>query len=295
MVATHITPFLCPRMPVRLIIALLGLATLAPLAIAFLSNDDAVAYYAIPAAVAFAVAFVFKPELDWAYYTRYPSDLDAPVVRLLEAKRPGYYARRTPAERLALRQRTALTVMGLDFKPQTQESTELPEDFAALLAIQLARLTVGLPPKHAIPIPFEVVVVYRHPFPSRQYPKLAHNSELYPEDGVVLVSLHQALPAALDPDEYFNITLYEWIRACRRVWGRTAVQYDEGLPEWRDALTAMLARPSTWIGDAVGLPELDNVAVLQVLRLEFPAAFAVAYPELAPVLADDLRPPPVQE
>lgn len=276
-------------MPVRLLLALLGLATLAPLAVAFLQDDNAVAYYAIPGAIAFAVAFVFKPELDWGYYTRFPADLDEPIVRLLEAKRPGYYARLDEVDRLALRQRTALTAMGLDFKLQTQEETELPADFAALLALQLARLTVGLSPKHAIPLPFEVVVVYRHPFPSRQFPKTPHNSELYPEDGVVLVSLHQALPAALDPGEYFNIALYEWVRACRHAWGRGTVALD-GLPRWEEALHAMLQRPSTWISKAVGLDDLDNVAVLHVLRLDFPEAFAKTYGALEAGLVRDLHP-----
>ena len=276
-------------MPVRLLIALLALAALAPLTLAFLNDDSGLALYAIPPALLFAVAFVFRPELEWAYYTRFPSDLDAPIVRLLETKLPAYYARLNERDRLALRQRTELTASGLDFKPQTQEPTELPADFAALIAIQLARLTVGLSPKHAVPTPFEIVVIYRHPFPSRQFPEHVHNSELYAEDGVVLLSLHQALPAALEPEEYFNIALYEWVRACRLAWGRSDDALGE-LPRWQDALAETLQRPASWIADAVALPELDNVAVLHVLRLDFPEAFAKTYPTHAATLARELRP-----
>ena len=276
-------------MPVRLLITLLALSALIPLGLAVANDDAAVALYAVPGALLFAVAFVFRPELEWAYYRRYPSDLGAPVVKLLETKLPGYYARLSEGERLALRQRTELTASGLDFKPQTQEATTLPADFAALLAIQLARLTVGLSPKHTIPQPFEIVVVYRHPFPSRQFPEHVHNSELYEEDGVVLLSLHQALPAAMDPSEYFNIALYEWVRACGIAWGVPEV---EDLPDYATALDAVLGREPYWVRDAIGLPDeaIDDTAVLQVLRLDFPEAFAETYPALHDRLAVALRP-----
>ena len=276
-------------MPVRFLITLLALSALVPLGLAFVNDDAGTALYAVPGAILFAVAFVFRPELEWAYYRRYPSDLGAPVVKLLETKLPGYYARLDETQRLALRQRTELTASGLDFKPQTQESTTLPADFAALLAIQLARLTVGLSPKHTIPQPFEIVVVYRHPFPSRQFPEHVHNSELFEGDGVVLLSLHQALPAAMDPGEYFNIALYEWVRACGIAWDVRAVP---DLPDYPTALREVLGREAFWVRDAIGLPDehIDDTAVLHVLRLDFPEAFAKTYPALAQRLNEALRP-----
>ena len=281
--------FSLPAMPVRLLLLVLGLLTAAPLALAFARGDGQLALYAVPGAVLLAVALVFKPELDWAYYTRRPADLDAPVVKLLEAKRPRWYDELPEADRLRLRQRTHLTVLGLDFKPQTQEETELPGDFAALLAAQLARLTWRLAPKHAIPFPYENVVVYPHPFPSRQFPHDFHASELYDEDGVVLLSLHQALPGTLDPQEYFNVALYEWVRACMRAWGTTSA---DGLPTWEGALREMLGYEERWVREGIGLPAeaIDGAAVLQVLRLDFPSAFAKTYPSLAVVLADQLKP-----
>ena len=276
-------------MPVRLLLLVLGLAAAAPLALAFLRDDGQLALLAIPGAVLLAVALVFKPELDWAYYTRRPADLDAPIVRLLEGKRPPWYAELPEPERLRLRRRTHLTALGLDFRPQTQEETELPADLGALLAAQLARLTYRFAPAHAIPTPYEHVVVYTHPFPSRQYPEDFHASELYDEDGVVLLSIHQALPAALDPREYFNVALYEWVRACKRAW-RT--REAEGLPPWPEALREATGYEERWVREGIGLPEgaIDGAAVLEVLRLDFPEAFAKTYPDLAAEMAARLRP-----
>lgn len=276
-------------MPVRLLLLVLGLLTAAPLALAFVRDDGTYGLYAIPGAVLLAVAFVFKPELDWAYYTRRPADLDAPIVKVLEGKRPPWYADLAEADRLRLRQRTHLTVLGLDFKPQTQEDTELPADIEALLAAQLARLTFRLPPTHAIPLPYEHVVVYTHPFPSRQFPEHFHACELYAEDGVVLLSLHQALPAVLDPREYFNVTLYEWVRACARAWDVTP---PPDLPEWPEALRGALGYGERWVREAIGLPHeaIDNTAVLQVLRLDFGEAFAKTFPSAAESLAAALAP-----
>ncbi len=267
-------------MPVRLLIVLLGLLSAAPLGYAFLNDSGATGLYAIPFVIALALAVIFKPELDWAYYTRYPPDLEKPVILLLETKQPAWYKRLTTVDRLALRRRTALTLLGLDFKPQGMEDGSLPGDIEALIAAQAARLTVGLSPKHAIPEPFEHIVVYRHPFPSPQFPDQFHASELYAEDGVIMLSLHQALPALLDPHEYFNIALYEWARAFELAWyGKGAAS--PTVPTCEDMLRDVLARPSSWVFDAVGLSIVDDLAVAQTLRLDFPEAFAKTYPTLA--------------
>ena len=276
-------------MPIRLLIAVLGLLAAVPLLFAFLNDDGSLGFYSIPFVIALALGIIFKPELDWAYYTRYPADLDPRIVELLEVKRPKWYADLSTRDRLHLRQRTALTLLGLDFKPQGLIDDEgLPADVEALLAAQAARLSMRLSPKQSIPAPFENIVVYKHPFPSPQYPERFHASELYPEDGVVMLSLHQALPACLDPQEYFNIALYEWARAFElSIHGGTATR--PAVPTCSEMLHALLARPEPWIVDAIGLPTVDDLAVAQVLRLDFPEAFAKTYPALARALSERFR------
>ncbi len=275
-------------MPVRLLIAVLSLLAAAPLAYAFLNDSGGAGVYAVPFVIALALAIVFRPELEWAYYTRYPHDLDPRIVGLLDAKQPSWYAHLSTRERLLLRQRTFLTLLGLDFKPQGLDDGGLPADVEALIAIQAARLSLGLSPKRAIPEPFENVVVYKHPFPSPQFPELFHASEIYTEDGVVMLSLHQALPAALDPEEYFNIALYEWARAFEiSLHGLRATRPE--VPTCQQMLSEILDRPPSWVMDAVGLPSVDDLAVAQVLRLDFPAAFAKTYPALVTPLAQRLN------
>ncbi len=271
-------------MPVRLLLVALGLLAAAPLVYAFLYDDGGVGLWSVPFIILLALGFVFKPELDWAYYTRYPVDLDGRITELLDVKQPRWYSQLSAPDRLALRQRTALTLMGLDFKPQGLGDDALPADVEALLAAQVARISIGLSPKLIIPAPFENVVVYKHPFPSPQYPRVFHASELFAEDGVIMLSLHQALPATLDPQEYFNIALYEWARAFELfLHGATAAR--PPTPTTAEMLDAALGRPGSWVVDAIGLPVVDDLAVAQVLRLDFPEAFAKTYPALGTELA----------
>ena len=266
-------------MLIRIVLLILGLLTAAPLAYAFLNDDGAVGLYALPGVILLAIGIVFKPELDWAYYKRYPRDLDQEIVRLLETKQPSWYARLDMAQRRELRQRTFMTQLGLDFKPQGEEGEALPADIEALIAAQAARLSMRLSPKQYVPGAFENIVVYKNPFPSPQHPDRFHASELYAPDGVIMLSLHQALPACLHPEEYFNISLYEFARAFEYA-NQGLWPAPPEVPQYDRLLRLTLGRDHTWVQQAVGLDEIDDLAVAVVLWMDFPEAFAKTVPAL---------------
>jgi len=233
---------------IRFCIAVLVVIAGALLTFAFLNDDGQLAVYAIPVVLLIAAALAFKPQLDWAYYTRNPIDLDEPLRRLFADKLPAWYQGMSEADRLAFRQNTSLARRGIDFKGQGFPDDTVPEDFAVLLASQLARF---LPDGVFVIPPFETVVVYKHRFPSPQYPEQWHSSELFVEDGVLLFDVEQAIPGIFDPEGHFNIVLYEWIRAAR-LTGHVSRDSLEAIDELE--LSAALQRR---VLDAIGLAEPD--------------------------------------
>ena len=264
-------------MIVRSVLALLLVVTLVILGLGFLRDDGQLAMWALPPLLVAAVLFVFRPQLEWAWRRRYPADLDDDLVRLLETRRPPWYARLSAADQLALRQRVALMVDGFDFRVQSQEERTMPADLAALLVAQAARLSLltGV----LIPEPFETVVVYRHPFPSPQFPEQLHHSELYAPDGVILLALPYAVPGAAESQTYFNLALYEFARAYATVLPPPSAPAPT-LPPWPEAVRAVVGAEPTWVTGAIGLEEVDAPAVFVVLALDFPEAFAKTYPAL---------------
>lgn len=179
-------------------------------------------------AVLLIVAFVFSPQIDWQWYSRYPPELDPAFRDLLRQKYP-FYQSLTPEEKLKFRQRIVLFQMSKDFMPQGMENT--PDDLKFCFALSAVHLTFGqedyLLPK------FEKIIIYPHAFPSPQYPERFHASEVFEEDGVVLFSAQHLLKGALEPRQYFPVGWYEmakvmiisypdwpWPELSEEIWGK---------------------------------------------------------------------------
>ncbi len=242
-------------MLVRIITAIIGATALFLGFAAYYYDDASLAVWAVPFVVALAASYVLTPQLEWAYYKRNPSDLEPPVVMLFEQRLPVWYQQLSAEQQEAFRKKTFLVRLGLDFKGQGFGDEGVPVDVQALIASQAARVVEA---KHEFVLsPYETVVVYKHPFPSPAYPEAWHSSELYAEDGVLLLSVERALPGIFQPAKYFNITLYEWIRAAGTARANAA-------PQTLDDEVKL------WVQDAIGLPPeaINWAAVEQVLTME---------------------------
>lgn len=276
-------------MPVRLLITALATLAVGLLAAGVMRESSALGLAAVPFVVALVLAWAFRPQLEYSYLKRRPSDLDEAVVKVLETQAPSWYAERGEGDRLALRRLAALVQRGFDFRGQGFAGADVPDDVTALLATQAAR--AAEPSGRLTLEPVETVVVYRHAFPSPQFPERLHHSELYPEDGVVLLDLERAVPGIMTPREFFNVALYEFARAARL--GLPAGPTPADLPDWRDVARELAGAGPEWVAGNVGLDEadLDAEGVLQVLRLEFAEAFAKTYPAADVALAARLAGP----
>ncbi len=250
-------------------------------------DDGDLAIWLLPPLLAAAILYVFRPQLEWALLQRKPVDLDHDLVRMLDTRLPSWYAELSSAQRLTLRQRIALLVTGFEYKVQSAEERELPGDLAVLIVSQAARLSLAS--DILIPLPFETIVVYRHPFPSPQYPRAMHNSEIFAEDGVLMFNLQIAIPGVNEARTYFNVVLYEFARVYEQVNGNKDTIH-AAVPPWAEMVAAVVGAEPNWVAGAVGLKEIDDLGVAIVLALDFAEAFAKTYPELDRELRRRYRP-----
>ena len=269
-------------MPSRILAAGFGLVAAVMLFLAFRGADH-FALYAIPPVILLAVILTFGYQINWWWYHRFPPDLDEEGCRFLERfYRP--YSRLEDKVRKSFREKVALFQMSLEFREQGIEE-RLPEDFKLIVAVSAVILTYR-EQDHLLP-KFPVVVVYRGPFPSPQYPKLFHASELYEEDGVLLFSAQHLMKGFTEPDKYYDVGLHEWAHAFilsypERPWP------DLGEETW-DLLEHVSGFGKAALQSYVNRPDLELLPAAVVHYIHFPEKFGKYLPELKAEIASCLE------
>lgn len=252
-------------MPIRLLTFFFAFLALVMLVLAFFYDNSTLALGSIPFVLIAAILFVMTPQLEWQFYKKKPADLEEPIINLFDMRLPAWYSSMNTRSKEEFRKNVFLTRLGIDFKAQGFEEEGVPLDVQALIAAQAVRIMK--PADEHVLLPFEIVVLYRHAFPSPQYPEQWHSCENFEEDGVLLFGLERALPGMFEPQQHFNIVLYEWIRAAKiSRGGKSEITSAES---WEENAQQITNRPCNWIHEAIGLREIDGDAVLETLRMEF--------------------------
>lgn len=256
----------------RLLAAPFAFAGLTFLYLAWEVNEG-YSFFIIPCVVALSLIFVFSPQIDWFWYQKYPPKLDPPIHNILIQFHP-FYQTLPAADKQKFRERVALFMFANDFK--SQGADEVPEDIKGAIAINAVHLTFGL--EQFLFPKFETVVVYRHPFPSPQYPKHEHVSELYEEDGVLLFSADQLMQGLIQARSVYNIGLHEYAHAF-------VLSYPNapwpilGEETW-EQLQSMSGFDKNYIFKIINRPDVELLPATIVHYFVFPESFGAILPEI---------------
>ncbi len=206
---------------------------------------DQYSYWLIPVVVALAVLYVMHPEIDGWYVKNHPQRLPKGMVRFIEDHLP-VTALMDTAQRADFEKATFTYLKSTTFMPQGFE--QVPEDLKVVVAASGFALTAFRSEWHKKIMAFENIVIYRHPFPSPQYPKYLHSSEMYIKDQVILLCADHFMKAFRYPQQYFNTAMYEWAK----------VIFLDEKPEFEinlEALPQISGFENEVIVDYIGLPE----------------------------------------
>ncbi len=237
---------------------------------------------AIPLLLLLAGGYVMSPQINWWYYNKFPPDLDAPL-RYLINQRSQFYQGLSLEGKKRFRHRMALFMMAHDFDPMVVE--KVPEDIKAALAANVVHLTFGLPDyllEH-----YEKVIIYPSTFPSPQFPKQFHSSEIYEADGVMIFSAQHLMNGFIQPQSYYNSGLHEAVQAF------IALNKDIQFPTLPDDIWEKLEQVSRYpqkkVEAWIGLKEVNPLAVSICHFLIFPQQFAETLPQLFHSIKDLLN------
>ena len=238
-----------------------------------LEVDESFSYYIVFFVILLAIIYTFSPQINWWWYVRNPPDIDQPIRNLLIQHHP-FYNELSINDKKRFRNRMALYEMAVEFMPMGWE--KLPEDIKGVIAANLVQMTLRqadfLLPK------FERIVVYTTPFPSPQFPKQLHASELFEEDGVLLFSAQQIMWSFLQPKQYYNLVLHEYIKAYQIVYPNI-VYPDLGAKDWTK-LNEISGFTKASIEGIIGLSDINPTNVSATLFFTHPEKYQEIAPDL---------------
>ena len=202
-------------------------------------------YLLVPLIVILAVVYVLHPELDRWYAKKYPIQLPRGMLRFIEDHLP-IYRLMSSSQKQKFESATSTYLKSTNFMAQGFE--RVPEDLKVVVAANAHILSAFNPKWHDFISEFSHIVIYRHPFPTPQYPKYLHSSELFVQDKVILLCADHFMKAFRSPQEYFNTAMYEWAK----------VIFLHEKPEFKinlQALPEISGFQNSVVVDYIGLPE----------------------------------------
>lgn len=209
--------------------------------------------------VSLVAIYMVKDAIDWKYYLKHPPKLEARDLKILD--RIPFYKQLNANDRLKFQQRLSLFMIAHQYKFQPiagadeDESIEAPHDLKVISSIPAVIYLFDQ--EDYLIRNIEHIVFYRHPFPSPVF-KVLHHSEWNEEDKVLIFSIPHLQKGTIEPFIYFDIGMYEWVRANRTL---IASPYS-----WEDFEKKYLVNQAK-LELAIGLPNPDLNAVRQVFDI----------------------------
>ena len=262
--------------------------------LALYRDDGHYAVYAAPFFILLAAMYIMAPQINWWWFEKYPPELGAQTKNFLDTHAP-YYRKLSPELKIRFRHRVALFIAGNEFiRPVHKDYPDaatlrnsVPEDLKAAVAANFVQVHFGK--TDLVSKKFEHYILYPHPFPTIQF-QVLHNSEIFEEDGVVLFSADPLMQGLTQPQNYFNIGLYEMARVFKYTYN--AFEMPE-MPERELEIISRMSKKN--IESIVGLSDLDNFAITVHHFFVFPQTFSVISYDVYQVLCNLFSQNPLNE
>ncbi len=193
--------------PAALVLLYLGYNSLT------IQNYEYSIWMAVPLTV-LVLIYLFKPQLDYWYHTKYPIKFDPELSEFLK-RNNAFYASLEGEEKTKFENRLNLYMEAREFKAVgAQEMRDIPYDLRAMLASIPIELTMHV--KDFLIGDLDRVFLYKHPFPTPGM-QFLHTIETHAEDGVIIFALDAYEAAEKVPTEYYHILWYGYVDAFLKI------------------------------------------------------------------------------
>lgn len=204
--------------------------------------------------------YLFKPQLDYWWHTKYPIKFDEDLGKFLATKIP-YYGMLQGEEKSKFQNRLNLYMEAREYKAVgTNEQRDIPYDMKAMLACIPIQMTMH---KEDFLIgDMDRIFLYKHPFPTPGM-QFLHTVETHPEDGVFIFSLNEYQAAINEPERFYNNVWYGYMDAYLKIYKDDTTAIDK-LATFEN-ITQIGKYTEKYILGILGINAVDPLVVLCAL------------------------------
>ncbi|MEZ4909842.1 MAG: zinc-dependent peptidase [Saprospiraceae bacterium] len=222
--------------------------------------------------------YVFHGPIDYWGMQHFPPKFDPKLLDWLIKNFPQYNEMFENDQKL-FQNRLVLYIDSRLFQSVGSELRDVPFDIKAMISAHA--VLMGLHHKDLLIGDFDRIFLYKHPFytPDKKY---LHTVETNTEDGVIILSLEQAVNSILSPKHYYNIVFHAYAEAYIFLLGTDSFG-DDFSSTMDDAIYEMGFSPAelrTQLGEEI----LNPIA----LHITFYFAYSSKYREKFPFQARNL-------
>jgi hypothetical protein len=154
--------------------------------------------------------YVGHGEIDYWWLKQNPIPLDQKIVDWLN-KYHDFYRSLSPNDKEEFENRLSNYLFAREsLSVGAKEMVEVPHDLKAFIFSQCIMLTFGQ--EDFLLGDFDRIYFYRHPFPTRRYPRL-HTFECEKEDQMIILSIDESIYGVVNPKKSYNIALHAYAEA----------------------------------------------------------------------------------
>lgn len=211
--------------------------------------------------------YVFGPQIKWWYWQRYAPDLPrmaAPILDMFP-----FYQQLSPEQKREFRRRTFLVKESTQYIGKGIDN--ITEDVPLMLAA--AATVVNFGHEAFLLGDFETVVLYKHDFPSPQYPNDLHAVEVYAPEGTLIFNLNKLVHGTVEPQKYIHLGMWAYCKVYCSMYPEVVFPVIN-----QEAITSISGFPADKLRAYIGLPDLQTSELGAVLFFTHKASFQEQYP-----------------
>ena len=173
----------------------------------FFMDDSGMFPYLLTFVIIITIIYVFSPQIDFAWYSNYPRELNEKERTFLTGV-SSYYNSLDKEQKSKFEQRIYVFIRSKEFKFVHKEQKELPEDMKLAIAVNAIQVSLGQ--EKYLYDKFDRYFVYGHAFPTPDK-QFLHSVEVNYEDKMAIFNMDVLIKGLNVNNRIFNIGIFAFV------------------------------------------------------------------------------------
>ncbi len=173
----------------------------------FFLDDSTMFPYLLTFVIIVTIIYIFSPQIDYAWYSKYPRELNEKEKTFLTGV-SSFYNSLDKEKKSKFEKRIYVFVRSKEFKFIRKEQGELPEDMKLAIAVNAIQVSFGQ--EKYLYDKFDRYFVYAHAFPTPDK-QFLHSVEVNYEDKIAIFNMDVLIKGLNVNNRVFNIGIFAFV------------------------------------------------------------------------------------